>query len=183
MAWHHFVAYLVTALFSGSDHRRRTAVAPRNCRTAHKCASVGGAAMFVSINHLVLLNATYLQVAAPVVSGIGFLRAGVIMREGLSIPRPQHGGHPWCSTAVGSLCGLGFVKEAVIGAAGVLGANVLFRLLARKIDRHPSRLLTWKLVTCFGWFAVAMTKAKCVFCSCTSCMLCRLPYTRCTVKT
>jgi len=39
---------------------------------------------------------------------------------------------------VGSLCGLGFVREGVIGAVAVLGANVLFRPLARKIDRQPS---------------------------------------------
>jgi putative Mg2+ transporter-C (MgtC) family protein len=45
----------------------------------------------------------------------------------------------WCSAAVGSLCGLGFLPEAVIGAAGVLRANVLLRPLARKIDRQPSR--------------------------------------------
>jgi putative Mg2+ transporter-C (MgtC) family protein len=45
----------------------------------------------------------------------------------------------WCSAAVGSLCGFGFVQEAVFGAAGVVGANVLFRPLARKIDREPSR--------------------------------------------
>jgi putative Mg2+ transporter-C (MgtC) family protein len=41
---------------------------------------------------------------------------------------------------VGSLCGLGFVREAVIGAAGVLGANVLLRPLAKKIDGQPSRI-------------------------------------------
>ena len=41
--------------------------------------------MFVSISHLVPMNPTSLQVAAQVVSGIGFLGAGVIMREGLSI--------------------------------------------------------------------------------------------------
>jgi putative Mg2+ transporter-C (MgtC) family protein len=32
---------------------------------------------------------------------------------------------------------LGFIREAVIGAVGVLGANVLLRPLGRKIDRQP----------------------------------------------
>lgn len=95
--------------------------------------------MFVSISHLVPLTPTSLQVAAQVVSGIGFLGAGVIMREGLSIRGLNTAATLWCSAAVGSLCGLGFVQEAVIGAAGVVGANVLFRPLARKIDGQPSR--------------------------------------------
>ena len=95
--------------------------------------------MFVSISHLVPMNPTSLQVAAQVVSGIGFLGAGVIMREGLSIRGLNTAATLWCSAAVGSLCGLGFPWEGTIGAALVLGANVLFRPLARKIDRLPSR--------------------------------------------
>jgi putative Mg2+ transporter-C (MgtC) family protein len=135
MAWHHFVAYLVTALFLratiGAERQWHQRIA--GLRTNALVSA--GAAIFVSITHLVPLNATSLQVAAQVVSGIGFLRAGVIMREGLSIRGLNTAATLWCSAAVGSLCGLGFAKEAVIGAAGVLGANVLFRPLARKIDR------------------------------------------------
>ena len=66
------------------------------------------------------------------------LGAGVIMREGLSIRGLNTAATLWCSAAVGSLCGLGFVGEPLIGAAGVVGANVLFRPLARKIDQ-PNR--------------------------------------------
>lgn len=94
--------------------------------------------MFVSISLLVPLNPTTLQVAAQVVSGIGFLGAGVIVREGHSIRGLNTAATLWCSAAVGSLCGLGFVRESVIGAVAVLGANVLFRPLARKIDRQPT---------------------------------------------
>ena len=95
--------------------------------------------MFVSISHLIPLGATSLQIAAQVVSGIGFLGAGVIMREGLSIRGLNTAATLWCSAAVGSLCGFGFLTEALIGAAGIVGANILFRPLARKIDRQPSR--------------------------------------------
>jgi len=91
----------------------------------------------VSISLLVPLNPTTLQVAAQVVSGIGFLGAGVIVREELSSGL-NTAATLWCSAAVGSLCGLGFVRESVIGAVAVLGANVLFRPLARKIDRQPT---------------------------------------------
>jgi putative Mg2+ transporter-C (MgtC) family protein len=60
------------------------------------------------------------------------------MREGLSIYGLNSAATLWCSAALGSLCGFGYVREAVIRAAGVVGANVLFRPLARKIDQ-PNR--------------------------------------------
>jgi len=138
MAWHYFVAHLGTALVLGAvigaerQWHQRIAGLRTNAHVS------GGAAMFVSISHLVPLGSTSLQVAAQVVSGIGFLGAGVIMREGLSIRGLNTAATLWCSAAVGSLCGLEFVREAVIGAAGVVAANVLFRPLARKIDQ-PNR--------------------------------------------
>jgi putative Mg2+ transporter-C (MgtC) family protein len=139
MAWYHFVAYLLLALLLGAvigaerQWHRRIAGFRTNALVS------AGAAMFVSITHLVPLTATSLQVAAQVVSGIGFLGAGVIMREGPSIRGLNTAATLWCSAAVGSLCGLGFVPQAVVGAVSVLGANVLFRPLSRKIYRQPSR--------------------------------------------
>lgn len=138
MAWHHFVAYFLTALLLGAIIGAERQWHQRIAGLRTNALVSAGAAMFVSISHLVPMNPTSLQVAAQVVSGIGFLGAGVIMREGLTIRGLNTAATLWCSAAVGSLCGLGFVPEAVIGAVGVLGANVLFRPLARKIDRQPS---------------------------------------------
>jgi putative Mg2+ transporter-C (MgtC) family protein len=137
--WHPFLAFFVTALLLGAIIGAERQWHQRIAGLRTNALVSAGAAMFVSITHLVPLNPTSLQVAAQVVSGIGFLGAEIIMREWLSIRGLNTAATLWCSAAVGSLCGLGFVKEAVIGAAGVLGANVLFRPLARKIDRQPSR--------------------------------------------
>jgi len=138
MAWHHFAGYLAIALVLGAIIGAERQWHQRIAGLRTNALVSGGAAMFVSISHLVPLSSTSLQVAAQVVSGIGFLGAGVIMREGLSIRGLNTAATLWCSAAVGSLCGLGFVREGVIGAVAVLGANVLFRPLARKIDRQPS---------------------------------------------
>jgi hypothetical protein len=85
MAWHHFVGYLAAALMLraiiGAERQWHQRIA--GLRT--NALVSGGVAMFVSISHLVPLTPTSLQVAAQVVSGIGFLGAGVIVREGLSI--------------------------------------------------------------------------------------------------
>ena len=84
------------------------------------------------------MSPTSLQVAAQVVTGIGFLGVGVIMCEGPSIRGLHTAATLWCSAAVGSLCGLRFLREGTIAAAAVLGANVLLRPLGRRIDRQPS---------------------------------------------
>jgi putative Mg2+ transporter-C (MgtC) family protein len=139
MTWPHFIAYLVTALLLGAIIGAERQWHQRIAGLRTNALVSAGAAMFVSISHLVPLNPTSLQVAAQVVSGIGFLGAGVIMREGLSIRGLNTAATLWCSAAVGSLCGLGFLWEAVAGAVAVLGANVLLRPLAKKIDRQPSR--------------------------------------------
>ena len=138
MAWHQFIVYLGTALLLGAIIGAERQWHQRIAGLRTNALVSGGAAMFVTISHLVPLNPTSLQVAAQVVSGIGFLGAGVIMREGLSIRGLNTAATLWCSAAVGALCGFGFVYEGVIGAAGVVGANVLLRPLARKIDRQPN---------------------------------------------
>jgi putative Mg2+ transporter-C (MgtC) family protein len=79
-----------------------------------------------------------MRVAAQVVSGIGFLGAGVIMREGLTVRGLNTAATLWCSAAVGTLSGTGQVKLAAIGTAGVLLANFGLRPLARLIDRQPT---------------------------------------------
>jgi len=137
MAWDHFVVYLGIAFFLGAIIGAERQWHQRIAGLRTNALVSAGAAMFVSISHLVPLNPTSLQVAAQVVSGIGFLGAGVIMREGLSIRGLNTAATLWCSAAVGALCGFGYVWEAVTGAIVVLGANVLLRPLAKKIDRQP----------------------------------------------
>ena len=82
MAWHHFVAYLVVALTLGAAIGAERQWHQRIASLRTNALVSGGAAMFVSISHLIPLGATSLQIAAQVVSGTGFLGGGVIMQEG-----------------------------------------------------------------------------------------------------
>lgn len=95
-----------------------------------------GAAMFVMLAMPTADNS--MRVAAQVVSGIGFLGAGVIMREGLTVRGLNTAATLWCSAAVGTLSGSGQTKLAAIGTASVLLANFGLRPLARLIDRQPT---------------------------------------------
>jgi putative Mg2+ transporter-C (MgtC) family protein len=96
-----------------------------------------GAALFSSIS--ILMNATTnpTQVAAYVVSGTGFLAGAVIFKEGFNVRGLNTAATLWATAAVGTLCGSGFVSEAVIGAAVVVAANVVLRPVVQRINRQP----------------------------------------------
>ncbi|MBK0422727.1 MgtC/SapB family protein [Leucobacter sp. CSA2] len=78
------------------------------------------------------------RVAAQVVSGIGFLGAGVIMKQGASISGLNTAATLWASAAVGALAGGGLVWVGALGTAAVISLNVLLRPVARALDRRPS---------------------------------------------
>jgi putative Mg2+ transporter-C (MgtC) family protein len=77
------------------------------------------------------------RVAAQIVSGIGFLGAGVILRDGASIRGLNTAATLWCSAAVGALAGAGLYAVAAMGAVTVLAANILLRWAARAVDKVP----------------------------------------------
>lgn len=97
-----------------------------------------GAALFVLLAEMVTGTDATLRVAAQVVSGIGFLGAGVIMREGLSVRGLNTAATLWCSAAVGTLAGAGYLREAMMGTLAVLVANTILRPIGLKIDRRPA---------------------------------------------
>jgi putative Mg2+ transporter-C (MgtC) family protein len=95
-----------------------------------------GAAMFVLIDAMTTHNSTPTRIASYVVSGVGFLGAGVIISDGLSIRGINTAATLWCAAAAGALAGSGFVWEAGVGTAAVLAINVILRPLGRRLDRH-----------------------------------------------
>lgn len=97
-----------------------------------------GASLFVMVSVLEGDASGHMRIAAQVVSGIGFLGAGVIMREGMTVRGLNTAATLWCSAAIGILCGLGFALEAAIGTAFVLVANLVLRHLAQRINAHGS---------------------------------------------
>jgi len=131
-----FVLRLGTALLCGfligleRQYRQRTA----GLRTSALVAS--GSALFVQVATLTPSANPSLQVAAQVVSGVGFLCAGVIIRDGLNIRGLNTAGTLWCASGVGVLAGSGYFLPAFLGAIIVLIANLLLRPIARFINRH-----------------------------------------------
>lgn len=96
-----------------------------------------GAALFVALSSMVD-DISPTRVAAQVVSGIGFLGAGVIFKEGASVRGLNTAATLWCSAAVGVLAGSGFYVPAALGSGAILLTNMLLRPLVRVLNRQPS---------------------------------------------
>jgi putative Mg2+ transporter-C (MgtC) family protein len=93
-----------------------------------------GAALFVSLSRLIGDHDSPTRIASYVVSGIGFLGGGVILRDGLTVKGMNTAATLWCSAAVGTLSGSGFPLHALLGTATVLGLHLGLRPVARRID-------------------------------------------------
>ena len=93
-----------------------------------------GAALFASVGRMVDHESSPTRVAAQVVSGIGFLGGGVILREGLNVRGLATAATMWCSAAVGTLAGLGFLVQGLIGTGAVLLIHLALRPLVWKIE-------------------------------------------------
>src|ERR1700691_4224324 len=75
------------------------------------------------------------RIVSYVVSGVGFLGAGVIFKDGANVRGLNTAATIWCSAAIGALSGLGSLHLALIVAVGVLLTNVVLRPLAYRV--HP----------------------------------------------
>jgi putative Mg2+ transporter-C (MgtC) family protein len=93
-----------------------------------------GAASFVTFSALFPGDASPTRVAAQVVSGIGFLGAGVIFRDGFTVHGLNTAATLWCSAAVGLLAGAGALPLAVLLTAVVMAVNLLLRPLVNWMD-------------------------------------------------
>jgi putative Mg2+ transporter-C (MgtC) family protein len=74
------------------------------------------------------------RIAAQVVSGIGFLGAGVILREGINVHGLNTAATLWCSAMVGTFAGGGFWLPSLAAAGFVVMTNLLLRPLIRRLN-------------------------------------------------
>jgi len=98
-----------------------------------------GAAAFVDLGARVAGPDGSVRVISYVVSGIGFLGAGVIMKEGGEIRGLNTAATLWASAAIGAFAGAGQSWEAVLVTGFVLAGNTLLRPIVDVINRRPMR--------------------------------------------
>ncbi|RTL31417.1 MAG: MgtC/SapB family protein [Burkholderiales bacterium] len=96
-----------------------------------------GSAVFVDMANRLGGHDGAVHVVAYVVSGIGFLGAGAIMKEGANVTGLNTAATLWGSAAVGACAGADLIGEAVIAALFVLASNTLLRPVVNRINRRP----------------------------------------------
>jgi putative Mg2+ transporter-C (MgtC) family protein len=73
------------------------------------------------------------RMAQGIMTGIGFLGAGVIFKEGLTVRGLTTAASIWVTAAIGVLIGIGFWFAAILGALATLTVLSLFRLIESKL--------------------------------------------------
>ena len=127
-----FTAFVLGTLIGAErQYRQRTAGLRTNVLVA-----VGAAAFVDLAMHLTGTDGA-VRVIAYVVSGIGFLGAGVIMKQGMDVRGLNTAATLWASAAVGSCAGADMVAQAAALTIFVLAGNTLLRPLVNAINRIP----------------------------------------------
>ncbi|MGI4942922.1 MAG: MgtC/SapB family protein [Janthinobacterium lividum] len=96
-----------------------------------------GAAAFSDLGMRLLGADGATRIIAYVISGIGFLGAGVILKDGTNIRGLNTAATLWCSAAIGTLSGSRLPAEAATLAAFILAGNTLLRPLVNWVNRRP----------------------------------------------
>jgi len=96
-----------------------------------------GSAMFVMLSLKITSESggDATRIIGQIVTGIGFLGAGVILHQGLNIQGLTTAATIWCSAAIGSLSAAGYYPEVLISTVAVLFVNIVFHW----IDNHIRR--------------------------------------------
>lgn len=73
------------------------------------------------------------RMAQGIMTGIGFLGAGVIFKEGLTVRGLTTAASIWITSAIGILIGIGFYFPAILGAVFTLAVLAIFRIIENKL--------------------------------------------------
>jgi putative Mg2+ transporter-C (MgtC) family protein len=129
IAWTTFAIRLLVALFLAVGIGiERQWLKTRGVLKTNVLVSLGSA-MFVMLSIMTPGDASPTRISAQIVSGVGFLGGGVILREGTSVRGINTAATLWCAAAIGTLVGSGFLVQAYVSTVVVIGANLLLRPL------------------------------------------------------
>ena len=125
------VRLLLAAIFGlAVGYERRSADKPAGLRTLSLVCL--GSAIFTIISAFGFETADQSRVAAQIVTGVGFLGAGTILRSGVTISGLTTAATIWATAAIGMAVGSGLYIESVSGTVLVLGILYVFAPARRK---------------------------------------------------
>lgn len=98
-----------------------------------------GAAIFVLLSFILKgdeSNIDVSRIVAQVVTGVGFLGAGVIFREGTDVHGLSTAATIWCSAAIGCLAASGMFYETLIATIMVIVINIFLRPVEKWLNER-----------------------------------------------
>lgn len=102
-----------------------------------------GSYLFVSFSFLITdYQIDISRVASQVVTGIGFLGAGVIIKDGAKVRGLTTAATLWCTASIGVLCAGGYVKEAITGTVIILFSNIILRYINSIVNIRSRNKIT-----------------------------------------
>ncbi len=131
-----FVLRLLCALLAGIAIGAERELRQHHAGLTTNSLVAVGACIFILISESVIADARLaggpvnndnLRVLSQVVTGIGFLGAGVIIKNGVTIQGLSSAATIWCSAALGCLCGYGYWRQAAIAVAFILFINWILK--------------------------------------------------------
>jgi putative Mg2+ transporter-C (MgtC) family protein len=135
-----FIIRLLVALVAGMIIGLERQLHHKSAGTRTNALVSMGSAIFVLISMQVTQekggDAT--RIIGQIVTGIGFLGAGVILHQGINIQGLTTAATIWCSSAIGCLAAAGYYAEVAVSVVAVVIVNVLFRWLDDKIKKPDS---------------------------------------------
>ena len=139
-----FLNRLLCALIGGVLIGIERQLRKRNAGLAVNALVSVGACLFILISESVItaavlsggpVNNDNLRVLSQVVTGVGFLGAGVIMKDGFTIHGLNSAATVWCSAAVGCMCGYGMWRQSGIAVLVILFIN----WIVKNIEIYPEK--------------------------------------------
>lgn len=139
MTIQHFAFRIFIALVCGLAIGLERQISHKNAGIRTNGLVALGAAMYVLLSFEIIQShgGDITRIIGQVITGVGFLCAGVIFHQGTSVQGLTTAATIWCSAAVGCLAAAGYFAEAGICTGIVIVVNALLRFADEWIDKKP----------------------------------------------
>ncbi|PJF09767.1 MgtC/SapB family protein [Pseudorhodobacter sp. MZDSW-24AT] len=158
---------LITGALIGAE--REVQAKPAGLRT-HTLVCFGSALMMLIAAHQSGWDSAFLpetqivsdlsRMPHAILTGIGFLGAGVIFREGLSVQGLTTAASLWLTASLGIVYGAGMLELAIVGTLIVLAVLIVLRVLNRVLPVHTALRVTLRTTPDFRSGDLAQVLAR-----------------------
>ncbi|NNE32810.1 MAG: MgtC/SapB family protein [Winogradskyella sp.] len=130
-----FIISIVIAMIAGVSIGLERQLKKKNAGLKTNALVAVGAAIYINISYkfMGMDNVDITRIISQVIVGVGFLGAGVIVKNKKRIKGLATAASIWCSAGLGCLAGLKMHFELVSATILIVGINIIFGFLNKYI--------------------------------------------------